>query len=42
VYGLSAEEVGQILGMKSEAVMMALSRARAQFRQLYLQEERQL
>jgi RNA polymerase sigma factor (sigma-70 family) len=41
VYGLPAEEVGQILGMRREAVKMALSRARTQFRQLYLQEEQQ-
>jgi RNA polymerase sigma-70 factor (ECF subfamily) len=41
VYGLSAEEVGNILGMRREAVKMTLSRARAQFRQLYLQEEAQ-
>jgi RNA polymerase sigma-70 factor (ECF subfamily) len=38
-YGYSAEEVGQILGMRREAVAMTLSRARAQFRHLYQQEE---
>ena len=39
VYGLPAEEVGQILGLRHAAVKMMLSRARAQFRHLYLQEE---
>jgi RNA polymerase sigma-70 factor (ECF subfamily) len=39
VYGLPVEQVGQILGMRRDAVKMTLSRARAQFRQLYLQEE---
>ena len=39
VYGCSAEEVAQILGIRRGSVKMTLSRARAQFRQLYLQEE---
>jgi RNA polymerase sigma-70 factor (ECF subfamily) len=41
VYGFSAEEVGKILGMRLGAVKMTLSRARAQFRQLYLEEDQQ-
>jgi RNA polymerase sigma-70 factor (ECF subfamily) len=38
VYGLSAAEVGQALGMTETAVRMALHRAREQFRDLYLRE----
>jgi RNA polymerase sigma-70 factor (ECF subfamily) len=38
VYGLSAAEVGQMLGMSETAVRMALHRAREQFRDLYLRE----
>ncbi len=38
VYGLSAAEVGQTLGMTETAVRMALHRAREQFRDLYLRE----
>ncbi len=39
VYGLSAAEVGQTLGITPVAVRMALHRAREQFRALYLREE---
>ena len=39
VYGLSAAEVGQALGMTAVAVRMALHRAREQFRAIYLREE---
>lgn len=35
VYGLSCEEIGQVLGMTREAVKMALWRAREQFRRRY-------
>ena len=42
VYGFSAEEVGQMLGMRRATVKKTLSRACAQFRQLYLEEEQQL
>jgi RNA polymerase sigma-70 factor, ECF subfamily len=35
IYGLSCEEVGQMLGMTREAVKMALWRAREQFRRRY-------
>ena len=38
VYGLSAAEVGQALGMSEAAVRMALHRAREQFRELYSRE----
>jgi RNA polymerase sigma-70 factor (ECF subfamily) len=38
VYGLTAAEVGGIVGMSETAVRMALHRAREQFRELYLQE----
>ncbi len=38
VYGLSAAEVGQTLGMSETAVRMALHRAREQFRDLYTRE----
>lgn len=38
VYGLSAAEVGHILGISDAAVRMALHRARQQFRDLYLRE----
>jgi RNA polymerase sigma-70 factor (ECF subfamily) len=38
VYGLSAAEVGEALGMTETAVRMALHRAREQFRDLYLRE----
>jgi RNA polymerase sigma-70 factor (ECF subfamily) len=39
VYGLSTAEVGEALGMSETAVRMAISRAREQFRALYLAEE---
>ncbi|MGH2516023.1 MAG: RNA polymerase sigma factor [Ktedonobacterales bacterium] len=35
IYGLSCEEVGQMLGMSREAVKMSLWRAREQFRRRY-------
>ena len=35
IYGLSCEEVGQVLGMTREAVKMSLWRAREQFRRRY-------
>jgi len=38
VYGLSASEIGEALGMSEAAVRMALHRAREQFRALYLRE----
>lgn len=38
VYGMSAAEVGHILGISDTAVRMALHRAREQFRELYLRE----
>ncbi len=38
VYGLSAAEVGSILGISQSAVRMALHRARRQFRELYVRE----
>lgn len=38
VYGLSAAEVGNVLGISDTAVRMALHRARGQFRELYLRE----
>lgn len=38
VYGLSAAEVGQALGMSDAAVRMALHRAREQFREIYSRE----
>lgn len=38
VYGFTAEEVGQVLGMTTNAVKMALSRGREQFRQIYAKE----
>ena len=38
VYGLSAAEVGNILGISQNAVSMALHRARRQFRDLYARE----
>lgn len=38
VYGLSAAEVGSILGISQNAVRMALHRARRQFRDLYVRE----
>lgn len=38
VYGLSAAEVGQVLGMSETAVRMALHRGREQFREIYLRE----
>jgi RNA polymerase sigma-70 factor (ECF subfamily) len=39
VYGLSTVEVGVALGMSEKAVRMAISRAREQFRALYLRGE---
>lgn len=39
VYGLSADEAAQALGMTREAVKMALYRARVQFRALYAAKE---
>lgn len=39
VYGLSTAEVGAALGMSETAVRMAISRAREQFRTLYLRGE---
>ncbi len=39
VYGLSTAEVGEALGMSQTAVRMAISRAREQFRALYLGEK---
>jgi RNA polymerase sigma-70 factor, ECF subfamily len=39
VYGLSTAEVGAALGMSETAVRMAISRAREQFRALYLEGE---
>ncbi len=41
VYGLPCAEVAVLLGMTLDAVKMALSRARAQFRALYLRAEGQ-
>ena len=41
VYGYSGAEVAQALGIAESAVYMLLSRARAQFRALYSQEEEQ-
>jgi RNA polymerase sigma-70 factor (ECF subfamily) len=38
VYGLSASEVGRVLGISDAAVRMELFRGRAQFRALYLGE----
>src|SRR5579859_518871 len=38
VYGMSAAEVGSILGISDVAVRMALHRARDQFRELYQRE----
>ncbi len=38
VYGLSAEEIGQALGMTDNAARMTLSRGREQFRQIYAKE----
>lgn len=38
VYGMSAAEVGRILGISDVAVRMALHRAREQFRELYQRE----
>lgn len=38
VYGLSASEIGEALGMSETAVRMALHRAREQFRAVYLRE----
>ena len=38
VYGLSAAEVGNILGISQNAVSMALHRVRRQFRDLYARE----
>lgn len=38
VYGMSAAEIGHILGVSDVAVRMALHRAREQFRELYLRE----
>ncbi|HET8909491.1 MAG TPA: sigma-70 family RNA polymerase sigma factor [Ktedonobacterales bacterium] len=38
VYGLSAAEVGQVLGISDTALRMTLHRARSQFRELYLRE----
>jgi RNA polymerase sigma-70 factor, ECF subfamily len=40
VYGVSFDEAGSMLGLSSAAARMALSRARAQFRDHYLQKER--
>lgn len=39
VYGLSAEEAGEILKMSREAVKVGLWRARTQFRDLYTRKE---
>jgi RNA polymerase sigma-70 factor (ECF subfamily) len=39
IYGLSTAEVGEALGMSETAVRMAISRAREQFRALYLRGE---
>ncbi len=39
VYGLSCAEVAQALGVSGTAARMTLSRAREQFRELYLREE---
>jgi RNA polymerase sigma-70 factor, ECF subfamily len=36
VYGLSAEEIGQIMGISRDAMKMLLSRTREQFRNLYI------
>jgi RNA polymerase sigma-70 factor (ECF subfamily) len=41
VYGFSCQEIAATLGMTPDAVKMALSRARAQFRTLYRREEGQ-
>jgi RNA polymerase sigma-70 factor, ECF subfamily len=41
IYGLTGEEVAEALGMKREAVKVALWRARAQFRTAYLRKETQ-
>jgi len=38
IYGLSAEEIGQALGMTDNATRMTLSRGREQFRQIYAKE----
>lgn len=38
VYGLTAAEVGRVLGMSEVSVRMALHRAREQFRALYVRE----
>lgn len=38
VYGMSAAEVGHILGISDTAVRMALHRARKQFREFYVRE----
>jgi RNA polymerase sigma-70 factor, ECF subfamily len=40
VYGVSFDEAGAMLGLSPTAARMALSRARAQFRDRYLQQER--
>jgi RNA polymerase sigma-70 factor (ECF subfamily) len=40
VYGFTAEEVAQVLGMTPNAVKMTLSRGREQFRQIYVKETR--
>jgi RNA polymerase sigma-70 factor (ECF subfamily) len=39
VYGLSCEEIGQVLDISRDAVKMALWRGREQFRRRYTQEE---
>lgn len=38
VYGLTAEEVAQVLGMTHSSLKMTLSRGREQFRQMYAKE----
>jgi RNA polymerase sigma-70 factor (ECF subfamily) len=38
VYGFTAEEVAQVLGMTTGALKMTLSRGREQFRQMYAKE----